>query len=625
MVLTFAFGANAQYCTPIFFQGCSFGSQINTFKITGVSSTAINDLSTGCSPAPNYYLDNHTTMSVTLNQGAIYVVSANSGSISLGTDYIQIWIDFNDNFTFASSESVGGGGPMSGTLGSYNITIPATATLGTHRMRAVVSGQLVYPALNACPTFTADIWGEVHDYNVVITGTSSSTCPPVTGLTASAITSSSATISWTAATGATGYEWSVTTSSTPPASGTPTSLTSVPASGLPPATMHYAHVRTVCSTGSSTWMTIPFTTLSSSTTCPPVTGLTASAITSSSATISWSAATGATGYEWAVTTSATAPASGTPTTLLSVSASGLPPATAHYAHVRTNCGTSGYSTWVSIPFTTLATSTCPAITGLAASAITATSATVSWAAISTGSLGYQYVIDNLPTDPTGSGTNTTATSTSPTGLTAGTTYYAHVRDSCGVGNFSAWNTIPFTTTSTTCNAPTGLAASAITQNSATISWTNATGAIRAQWVVNTTAPDPTAAGTSTAATSVVKTGLTAATLYYAHVRDSCAAGLSAWVTIPFTTLMPSGIVDPNSDNFSIAVYPNPVKDILTIQLNGGTENAHILLTDIAGKTIRTINVTGNTVNVETNNLPAGMYLLKYTDAGHMQTVKVTKQ
>jgi hypothetical protein len=62
------------------------------------------------------------------------------------------------------------------------------------------------------------------------------------------------------------------------------------------------------------------------------------------ATISWSSVAGAVSYEYAITTSATPPASGTNTTATSASVSGLPTGSVVFSHVRTNCG-SGFSTW----------------------------------------------------------------------------------------------------------------------------------------------------------------------------------------------------------------------------------------------------------------------------------------
>jgi hypothetical protein len=57
------------------------------------------------------------------------------------------------------------------------------------------------------------------------------------------------------------------------------------------------------------------------------------------------------GYEYAITTSATPPASGTFTTATTVTNVTVTPNVAQYLHVRSACGTTdGFSVWVSIPF-----------------------------------------------------------------------------------------------------------------------------------------------------------------------------------------------------------------------------------------------------------------------------------
>ncbi len=629
----------AQYCNPTYLQGCTLSCSINDFSINGASGTSISDLATGCSTVGSFppltsYRDMHTTMSVTLVAGSTYTISA-STSIGINPTDVQVFIDFNDNFSFTDAgESVGGG--TLNALGSatpISITIPSGATSGSHRLRIVASGDETYPSVNPCPSYSiigggTNALGEVHDYTAVISG-ATITCPAVTGLTVSAITASSATLSWTAATGAIGYEWAVTTSATPPASGTATTATTANASGLTASTAYYAHVRTKCSSTSfSSWVSVPFTTTGTTTTCTAPT-LTLGAGTSTTQVVNWTAITGATGYEWVVNTTATAPTgSGTATTLTTFTATGLTAATTYYAHVRTNCGTS-FSTWTTIPFTTGAsTSGCNPVTGLTASAITASSATISWTAV-TGSVGYQYVINNTVAAPTASGTNIATTTYNATALTAGTTYYAHVRDSCGATSLSAWNTIPFTTLSTTCNAVTSLTASAITTNSATITWVRPTGTVAAQYVINTNTADPTTSGTTTTLSTYNATGLSSSTTYYAHVRDTCGAtALSAWVTIPITTLASGvGVINVNADNgFGISAFPNPVSGALTVEIQGGLDHEGMIqVMDVTGKLLKVMPATDSTVSIDMSGLSSGLYLVRYSDAAHAQTIKVNKQ
>ncbi|HEV7780212.1 MAG TPA: GEVED domain-containing protein, partial [Chitinophagaceae bacterium] len=85
-------------------------------------------------------------------------------------------------------------------------------------------------------------------------------CSAPGGLSATGIGPTSATLNWVAVSGASGYEYAVTTSATPPASGTATVLTSVPSGVLTIATIYYLHVRTNCGGPFSSWASISFTT-----------------------------------------------------------------------------------------------------------------------------------------------------------------------------------------------------------------------------------------------------------------------------------------------------------------------------------------------------------------------------
>lgn len=103
-----------------------------------------------------------------------------------------------------------------------------------------------------------------------------------------------------------------------------------------------------------------------------------------------------------------------------------------------------YSTGDAIDYTILVGVPCTTPT-VTLGATTCTSQVVNWTAIA-GSPGYEYVVNTSAAAPTsGPYTGTTATTFTASSLTAGTAYYAHVRDSCGVGSLSSWVNIPFTT------------------------------------------------------------------------------------------------------------------------------------------------------------------------------------
>ena len=453
-------------------------------------------------------------------------------------------------------------------------------------------------------------------------------CPgPV--LTASSISDSSAAITWLSFTGgamSNGSQYIINTSATDTAGTTiATTDTFIHATGLLPATTYYVHVRDSCvPTGNfSFWSTLPVTTL---TLCTIPSLLMANSVTDSSAIINWyldSTSLGL-GYQYVIDTSAGDPTiSGTATTDSFVNAGGLNPATTYYVHVRDSCGPGYLSAWVTISFTTLPLP-CP-LPLIAADSISDSSAVITWTTDSTGatSTGYQYTVNTSAASPSGSGTATADTVANATGLLPGTVYYAHVRDSCGPGDFSAWVTTSFTTLPL-CLPPTAVSASGISYTTATINWTGSSG--YSEFQVNAAAADTTGISSVTTTTSASIAGLLPGTTYYFHVRDSCGPGdYSAWITISFTTADES-VANTNNPLFSVTTYPNPAKSIVNVRIAGKqTQKAGAVITDINGKIITTVDVTGDTFSIDLSTYPVGIYVLRYTDSLHTQTVKITKE
>ena len=161
--------------------------------------------------------------------------------------------------------------------------------------------------------------------------------------------------------------------------------------------------------------------------------------------------------------------------------SGLAQSTTYYAYVRANCGTDGYSAWNSTKatFTTLTGNVTPSGLAVDNATITSDRATVNWNAVAGNDLHEYYQLyysrlstmdqnnlnnDSLITTPI----NTT--SYTFTHLDATTTYYVWVRDYCGADGYSNWSSRINFTTASSCQTPDGLAASNVTNNSATLTW-----------------------------------------------------------------------------------------------------------------------------------------------------------
>ncbi|MCU7615924.1 GEVED domain-containing protein [Chryseobacterium sp. PBS4-4] len=246
------------YCTPEFASGCNYGDQINNFTIPNAS---FSHLSTGCSTAA--YGD-FTAQTISMNAGVNYPFTVTHDYAS---QHVKIWIDFNNDFTFddatelvAMGTSVG-----TGTSAATNSTIsmPVNAPVGLHRMRVADRYD------NDPIPCNVDGYGEAHDY-IVNVGAAPSCLAP-SGLSVTAVSSNSATLSWVAPTSSVGvgYEYYVTTSSAAPSSTvTPTgsvgsSTLTTPLNSLSPITGYHVWVRSVCTTTSkSDWSaSATFTTL----------------------------------------------------------------------------------------------------------------------------------------------------------------------------------------------------------------------------------------------------------------------------------------------------------------------------------------------------------------------------
>ena len=193
--------------------------------------------------------------------------------------------------------------------------------------------------------------------------------------------------------------------------------------------------------------------------------------------------------------------------------------------------------WYAVGVGTAGVVTCSTPSGLAVSAITNTSATFSWTAVS-GSTGYNLQYRVVGTTAWTSATSTT-TSYSATGLTLGSSYEVQVQNKCSATSTSAFSaSVNFTTTGgAPCTVPTGLAVSSITASGAAVTWTAVSGATgyTLQYKLTSASTFTTVTGITTPSYSL--TGLTPGSAYQVQVATVCSAtSSSAYSTaLPFTT------------------------------------------------------------------------------------------
>ncbi len=236
----------ATYCT----------SKGNNSSYEWISKVVVGSFSNSSSAAG--YTD-FTSKVVNLQAGSTYSISLTPGfASSTYNEYWKIWIDLNGNATFDANELVFDAGAMSKTTVTGNITIPSGTASITTRMRVSMKYNA---AQTACEAFS---YGEVEDYTVTIAAGQPTPPATPTGLAASSITTSSATLGWSASTGATSYDVQFRPQGGNWNSSNVTS-TSVSATGLSAGTTYEWQVRANNQNGSSAYSAIStFTTQSAS-------------------------------------------------------------------------------------------------------------------------------------------------------------------------------------------------------------------------------------------------------------------------------------------------------------------------------------------------------------------------
>ena len=136
---------------------CAAGTTNITYeRITNVTIGSINNTSANSS------YSNYTALSTNVAKGTAYPISITIG-VPYSTDKVLIWCDWNNNGVFTDAGeavyvSPAGVGPF-----STSITPPASAVIGTVRMRIRLTDGAAGPNLTPCGNST---YGEVEDYSL---------------------------------------------------------------------------------------------------------------------------------------------------------------------------------------------------------------------------------------------------------------------------------------------------------------------------------------------------------------------------------------------------------------------------------------------------------------------------
>jgi hypothetical protein len=403
--------------------------------------------------------------------------------------------------------------------------------------------------------------------------------------------------------------------------------------------------------GASTWSTrVASFTLDQCTPslCGDATGLSSSSLTNTSATISWTAVSGATSYDvdYKLSTSATWINAVTATTSTSVNLSALTQGSVYDWRVRANCA-SGSGNYVSAQFTTTSPAVCNAPGGLTSSSVTSGGATVAWTAVS-GATSYtvEYKLSSA-TAYTTVAAAATGTSVSITGLTASSTYDWRVRANCASGS-STYTNAQFVTSAATsvCPGPLDVSTNGTRGGAATIPFnTDTKGLINPsgdndyyKFVITNAGSITVTLGTlpgdydlrlyrnntqvaiselAGSSSETINYNATAGT-YYARVYGYNGANSS---TVCYTLKVALGTASvPETGNGSditgkakIQTFPNPVHQVLNVNIPGLSARADIRLFDINGRLLMRKQTTQANTELDIRKLANGVYFVKVDD------------
>jgi hypothetical protein len=590
-------------------------------EIHNVTVGTLNNTST-CVASNQLYTDFTTTVpAASLGQSSVVPISILAASC--GGSYpggAKIYIDYNQDglFTGTGEEAFFQGGftySPGGFLVSGNITIPATATLGTTRMRVIMQEGGTAATIVPCGTYG---YGETEDYLVTIT--TPPTCPAPSALVASPVTTTGATLNWTENGTATQWRVEYGAQGFTPGTGTFVTVNTTPStviSGLSASTAYSFYVRAICSASDSSTQTGP---MNFST--PQILAIPPYSQNWETGGTDWTYSNGAQPNKWHVGTATSNTGVGSlyisntngVTNAYDINAASIVHAfrdfdftalsgTIPVAFNWKGMGEVGWdfmNVWiVPLSFTpTPGTAITVASGGVKLnpselsnqSAFTAANLTIpATFAGGTGRLILEWIDDtNTGTQPPAAVDN----------LTVGGAPLAIGLLDIKAVNIGSRNRVDWSTESELASDKFELERSADGRNFTKLSTVNAKGqaSTYSYW------DETPVAGVN-------------------HYRLKMVDANGNFTYSETVTAKVRG-----AGSFTVEAYPNPVSDVLTVTVYGVTgNNPTVSISDVTGKVVKVVSVLNNGATINMGGFASGMYLVKYSDNNHTQTIKVNKK
>ena len=273
------------------------------------------------------------------------------------------------------------------------------------------------------------------------------------------------------------------------------------------------------------------------TTAPSISGVTATGMTASGATINWTTnepADRQVEYGTSTAYGSATPVGNPMSSSHSMTLSGLQAATQYHYRVKSRDAAGNLATSGNFTFTTGTTtdSTPPTISGVGVSGITTSGATINWTTNELADRQVEYGTSTAYGSATPvSNPLSNSHSVALSGLNAGTLYHYRVNSRDAAGNLASSGDFTFTTANapagdTTAPVISGVSATGISTSGATINWTtNEASDSQAEYGTSTSYGRLTALNASLVTShAAVLSGLTAGAQYHYRVKSRDAAG-----------------------------------------------------------------------------------------------------
>jgi hypothetical protein len=111
-----------------------------------------------------------------------------------------------------------------------------------------------------------------------------------------------------------------------------------------------------------------------------------------------------------------------------------------------------------------------------------------------------------------------------------------------------------------------------------------------------------------------------------QTQEGSKGSLSEGVQHPYIISVVTEITGTKEIHLSVVVYPNPVTHVLNLEVaNFGSGNMAYLVSDINGKLLQHVRITGPKTSIEMGHLPPSTYILNLVEENHIvKSYKIIK-